>query len=164
MSSTFLSEETARYYEDMWIADQMKRLSDGKYWFLRKGKNEWRSIIADENWDKIYFHFEIRWSDGKPISQTTKINIRAHLESKFIDEELDRKARVFFEEQGCVISSNTIKKVCGITLKEYVVPDFSNEETAIQTIMNIIAVLDSAGYQKCAEIADAFLKQQNLNS
>ena len=171
MSSTFLSEETARYYEDMWIAYQLKNISSGKYWFLNvsqfgKCRKEWWSIVSDEKWDKIHFHFEIRWSDGKPTSQTSKINIRVHLESNSISEEFDRKARAFFMEQGeeAVISRNTIEKVCGITLKDYVVPDFSNEETAIQTIKNIITVLDSAGYQKCAKIADAFLKQQNLNS
>lgn len=31
MSTTFLSEEITRYYEDQWIARQIKELSSGRY-------------------------------------------------------------------------------------------------------------------------------------
>ena len=50
MNSTFLSEETTRYYEDMWIAKQLKELSKGRYYFSNdqvfgKSKKEFWSII-----------------------------------------------------------------------------------------------------------------------
>ncbi len=49
MSTTFLSYETTKYYEEMWIAHQLNELSKGKYWFLNKplfGKrrSDWWSI------------------------------------------------------------------------------------------------------------------------
>ena len=36
MSTTFLSEETTRYYEDQWIARQLREQSENKYQFLNK--------------------------------------------------------------------------------------------------------------------------------
>ena len=45
----------------------------------------------------------------------------------------------------------------GSKIKEFVIPDFSSEGTAIQTIKQIIAVLDSPAYQKCAKIIDEFI-------
>ena len=65
MSTTFLSYETTKYYEEMWIAHQLNELSKGKYWFLNKplfGKrrSDWWSITFSDEWENIFFHFELR--------------------------------------------------------------------------------------------------------
>ena len=93
MSITFLSEETTRYYEDMWIAKQLKELSKGKYYFSNdqvfgKCKKGFWSIISNEEWRDISFHFELSWTNGVPMSKVSKLNILIHLETKSGREEL----------------------------------------------------------------------------
>lgn len=169
MSTTFLSEDTARYFEDQWIAHQLKEQSNGKYWFLNdsqfgKCKNDFWSIVSNVEWKRINFHFELRWKDFAPMTRAEKLNIRIHLETKYIDSQLDEIARTFFSEMGAVISSNpsrinTIEEVGGLKLDASVEnPDFSSEEAAKQTVERIIAILNSDPYQKCAAIANAFLQ------
>lgn len=168
MSTTFLSDETTRYYEDMWIAYQLKALSKDRYCFLNdltfgKSKKEWWSITSCDEWKNILFHFELKWGGGTSMTEASKLNIRVHLESKFINEETDRASREYFEEHGCIFGGknapNTIKEVNGAKLDASVIPDFSDEEKAKDTIHKIIEVLDLPAYQQCADIADAYLHQ-----
>ena len=157
MSITFLSEETTKNYDYQWFVEQLKELSNGRYCILRKDKKEWYSIVSDKEWDRIKFHFELRWKQGFYITEVSNINIRVHLESQYASDEIDKMAREYFTKQKCIIVGNTIKEINGNTLEISVTPDFSSEETAIQTIKQIIAVLDSPAYQKCAKIIDEFI-------
>lgn len=170
MSTTFLSEDMARYYEDQWIAYQLKELSKGKYWFLNesqfgKCKNDFWSIVSSKEWKECNFHFELKWKEYAPMTKAEKLNIRVHLESKYLGPQIDEKSRTFFSKKGAIISSNpsrinTIEEVCGMKLDAAVEnPDFSSEEAAKKTIQEIIKILDSKAYQKCAAIADAFLRE-----
>lgn len=166
MSITFFSEETTRYYEDMWIAKQLKELSKGKYYFSNdqvfgKCKKGFWSIISNEEWRDISFHFELSWTNGVPMSKVSKLNILIHLETKSGREELYIKARECFEKHGYIFKADAKEGAFlapdGSKIKEFVIPDFSSEGTAIQTIKQIIAVLDSPAYQKCAKIIDEFI-------
>ncbi|SEH48763.1 hypothetical protein [Ruminococcus flavefaciens] len=172
MSTTFLSEDMTRYYEDMWIAHQLEALSNGKYRFLNNlefgnYKNEFWSIISADEWSNISFHFELNWKRGLPITNVSKINIPIHLETKKGHEELYRKARECFEAQGysfigekegAILASDNSK------FHESITPDFSSEEAAKATIREIIKILDSESYQKCAHIINEFIReQQNKN-
>lgn len=168
MSTTFLSYETTKYYEEMWIAHQLNELSKGKYWFLNKplfGKrrSDWWSITFSDEWENIFFHFELRWNSKFSLTEAPNLNIRVHLESKFINEKTGKESREYFEEHGCIFGGksapNTIKEVNGAKLDASVIPDFSNEEKAKDTILKIIEVLNSPAYQQCADIADAYLQQ-----
>jgi len=157
MNGTFLSPDFLRFFEDCWIEEQLKILSNGKYVFLDnrqfgKPRKEFWRIISNSSWEKINFHFELRWNGGTPITEAKKINIRIHLESKFISAEQDEKIKGFFKQYG-EINRNTIK-----VQDRYVIPDFSTEETAIETIQHIIDVLNSEEFQKWADIADEYLK------
>ena len=145
-------------YDYQWFTTQLNCLPKKKpYRIFRKGNNEWVSIISADKWKKINFHFEVRWSNHKPISETTKLNIRIHLESQFISEEIDRKARAFFAKHGYAIKGNTFKDLPGEKLEKSVLPDFSSEEAAKRTIQEIIDIFDSPAYQKCAELAEEFI-------
>ncbi|SEK78650.1 hypothetical protein SAMN02910353_01258 [Ruminococcus sp. YRD2003] len=174
MTTTFLSENMARYYEDMWIAHQLETLSNGKYRFpngLKLGnyKKEFWSIISDDEWSNISFHFELNWrrESGAPITKVTNIDIPIHLETKAGHEELYRKARECFEthgysfrgeREGAILASDGTKFHVSIT------PDFSSEDAAKNTILEIIKILDSAPYQKCAQIINEFIRErQNKN-
>lgn len=158
MSITFLSEETTKNYEYQWFVEQLKELSNGKYDILRKDKKEWYSIVSNKEWDKIKFHFELRWKQGFYINEVSNINLRVHLESQFVGDEIDKKAREYFTKQKCIIVGNTIKEIDGKTLEISVTSDFSSEETAKNTIKAIIDILlHSEAYQNCAKIADEFI-------
>ena len=168
MSETFLSEETARYYEDQWIAYQLKELSNGRYWFLNEPefgvcRTRFWSIISVKEWSNISFHFELSWKRGMPMTEAATINIPIHLETKSGHEDKYQKAREYFEARGYYFTGNkegavhaTDDSDLNATIKN---PDFSSEEAAKKTIQEIIKVLDSDPYQKCAAIADAFLRE-----
>ena len=157
MSITFLSEDTIRNYEVQWFEEQLNDLSNGRYCILRKDKKEWYSIVPDKEWDRIKFHFELQWKPRVYITEVSNINIRIHLESQHSREEIDAKVREYFAGQKCIIDGNTFKEVNGENLKVSVTSDFSSEETAKNTIKEIIRVLDSAAYQKCAQLAEIFI-------
>ncbi|MCQ2417419.1 MAG: hypothetical protein MJ071_06370 [Oscillospiraceae bacterium] len=166
MNTTFLSEETTRYYEDMWVANQLKELSKGKYYFSNdqvfgKCKKEFWSIISNESWRNISFHFELSWKHGVPMTKADSLNILIHLETKKGHEKLYHKARESFESQGYVFKPDAKEGAFlapdGSELKVPVTPDFSSEETAKQTIKQIIAVLESPAYQKCTKTVDEFI-------
>lgn len=149
----------------MWIEEQLKILSDKRYYRLLKqrklgetNKSFWK-IVSNDIWDKINFHFELRLTEGVPLSQSSeKIIIAVHLESKFLGEQLDTKVKNFFKDNGCKFDGNTIKEVNDSKLDSTVEPlDFSSEEAAKKTIQEIIKVLDLPEYQKCAEIANTFI-------
>ncbi len=153
MNTTFLSEETTNNF-----AKLLKELSSGRYYILRKDKNEWYSIVSNKEWDKIKFHFELRWSRGFTIDAVSNINIRIHLESKYINEDLDKMAREYFAGYKYFIKGNAIKEVNGKSLEFSVTPDFSSEKTTKNTIKEIIKKFDSDEYQKCAKIAEEFVR------
>lgn len=157
MSITFFSEDTIRNYEFQWLEEHLKELSNGRYCILRKDKKEWYSIISDKEWDRIKFHFELRWKQGFYITEVSNINIRIHLESQYASDEIDKMAREYLANNKCLIVGNTFKEIDRQKLEQSVTPDFSSEGTAIQTIKQIIAVLDSPAYQKCAKIIDEFI-------
>ncbi len=172
MSTTFLSEKMARYFEDMWIEEQLKSISANRFErllnkrkFGETNKSFWK-IISNSKWDDFNFHFELGWSDNTPLSQVSnKIRVVVHLESQHIkNTDIDKKARTFFAKNEVVFSDhpqrqNTIKEVSGMKLNGTVTPDFSSEEAAKKTIKEIIKILDSPAYKKCAEIADAFINE-----
>lgn len=168
MSTTFLSEETTRYFEDQWIAHQLKELSNGRYWFLNESqfgicKKEFWSIVSDEKWGDVSFHFELKWKQGVPMTEASKLNIYIHLETKKGREELYQKAREYFKERGYVFKDDVKEGAFlapdGSKLKESITPDFSSEETANNTIKEIIKILDSDAYQQCAKIADECIEK-----
>lgn len=167
MSTSFLPEDMIRYYEDMWIGEQLKILSNDKYSRLLKRrtlgettKSFWQ-IIQNEKWDSINFHFELKLTGETPLCQTSKeIEVLVHLESQHIDKNTDKKARAFFINNGALFKSkNKIDEVCGMKLEGSFIPDFSSEETAKKTILEIIDILNSDPYQKCAKIANAFIRE-----
>ena len=174
MTTFFLSENMARYYEDMWIAHQLEALSNGKYRFLNdlkfgNYKKEFWSIISDDKWANISFHFELNWGreSGAPITQVTNIDIPIHLEAKKGHEEKYNKAREFFEAQGYSFKGKkegAILSSDGSKFHKSITPDFSSEDAAKNTILEIIKILDSDPYQKCAQIINEFIsEQQNIN-
>ncbi len=167
-TTTFLSDEMARYYEDMWVEEQLKILSKKKYERLIKmrkfgetNKSFWQIVSKDkkDKWDSINFHFELKLSGTDSLTQCSEIPVVVHLESQHISPQLNEKARAFFAKEGAVIEGNTIKEVCGKKLDGVVKkPDFSSEEAAKRTIEEIIGIINLESYQKCAKIANAFLK------
>ena len=166
MNTTFLSEETIRNYEYDWFKVQLKDLSKGKYDISKRSINEFYSIISDNSWNEINFHFEMHWTEKVPLSQISKeIKVVAHLESQHKkNTDIDKKARPFFAKNEVVFSDhpqrqNTIKEVSGMKLNGTVTSDFSSEEAAKKTIKEIIKILDSPAYKKCAEIADTFINE-----
>ena len=161
MGTAISSEATTKSFDNQWIERQIKELSNGRYEVFEKSKNEFYSIISKEEWKKIIFHFELKWTPRSPISKTSNINIRVHLESKYITEDLDidRTARDYFAQHKCIIKGNTIKKIDNKSLELSVIPDFSSEKTAQNTIKAIIKILDSDAYQQCAKIADECIEK-----
>ena len=162
MSTTFLSERMTKYFEESWIEKELPKLSDKRYHFIETRQcgvprsGFWNIILKGNKWAKFScFHFELRWDEHKYFTDANEIRINVHLESK--------EPKSFFEKRGCTFGGegapNTIKEVNGMKLDASVIPDFSSEEKAIETVRRIIAALDSPAYQQCAEIADAYLRQ-----
>lgn len=85
------------------------------------------------------------------------------METKKGSEELYHKAREYFEAHRYVFKDGTkegaIHELDGSKLNKCVTPDFSSEEAAKNTIMEIISILDSNIYQQCAKIADEFINK-----
>lgn len=161
MGTSILSEATTKNFDHNWFEEKFKELSNGKYDILRKDRKQWYSIVSDKGWDRIKFHFELRWKQGFYINEVSNINIRVHLESKYITEDLDidRTARNYFAQHKCIIKGNTIKKIDNKSLELSVIPDFSSEKTSQNTIKAIIKILDSDAYQQCAKIADECIEK-----
>ncbi|WP_295069692.1 hypothetical protein [Ruminococcus sp.] len=159
MGTSILSEATTKKFDHQWIERQIKELSNGRYEVIGKSINEFYSIISKEEWKKINFHYELKWTSSSPIYQTSNINIRIHLESQHIDKGLDKKARDYFSRQGYIIKGNTFKEIEGKPLEISITPDFSSEKTAQNTIKAIIKKLDSDAYQQCAKIADECIEK-----
>ncbi len=153
MNTTFLPEEIIYKAEEQWIAEKLSELSNGKFMFSERQKTksyhkEYIHIVENMDWYKINFHFELYWRGKTPISQAKKINVYAHLETQFIDKELNQKARAKFG----LPKGNTLAK-------ETVFPDFSSESKATETIRHIVEILNTEKFQKYARIADECLKE-----
>ena len=168
MSTSFLSEDMTRYYEDQWIAHQLKELSNGRYWFLNESKfgycrTKFWSIISVKEWSDISFHFELSWKQGIPMTEAATINIPIHLETKSGHEDKYQKAREYFEARGYYFTGNkegavhaTDDSDLNVTIES---PDFSSEEAAKKTIQKIIKILESDPYQACAQIINDFIRE-----
>jgi hypothetical protein len=152
----------AEYLEESRIEKELSELSNKRYRFIPTRKDGvprsgfWNIILEGDKWDNFKcFHFELRWDEHKYFTDANEIRINVHLESK--------EPKSFFEKRGCTFGGegapNTIKEVNGMKLDASVIPDFSSEEKAIETVRRIIAALDSPAYQQCADIADACLHQ-----
>ena len=128
--------------------------------FGETNKEFWR-IISNDLWDKINFHFELKLKGENPLSQTSKeIQVLVHLESQHKDNNTDEKAREFFINNGARFKTkNAIEEVCGMKLEGEFIANFTSEDAAKNTIHEIIRILDSPAYQKCAEIANAFISE-----
>lgn len=168
MSTTFLSERTTHYYEEQWIARQLKKKSKEKYWFLNEPhfgtpRPGFWSIVSDKKWSDISFHFELKWTEGIPMTEVSEINIVIHLETKEGKEEKYQKARKYFEERGYRFKPDTkegaVQDSGGSDIKESITPDFSSEEAANKTIDEIIEILESDPYQACAQIINDFIRE-----
>ncbi|MDY4413636.1 MAG: hypothetical protein SPE43_04610 [Ruminococcus sp.] len=152
MNTTFLPEEIIYKAEEQWIAEKISELSGGKFKVPKSRKKsyhkEFLHIIEKNDWNKINFHFELYWYNGGPLSKADKINVFAHLETQFIDKELNKKVRKKFN----FYDGNTLEK-------EIIFPDFSSESKATETIRHIVEILNTEKFQKYAGIADECLKE-----
>lgn len=153
MNTTFLPEEIIYKAEEQWIAEKLSELSNGKFMFSERQKTksyhkEYIHIVENMDWYKINFHFELYWYNGKPLSKADKIAVFAHLETQFIDKELNQKARAKFG----LSKGNTLEK-------EIIFPDFSSESKATETIRHIVEILNTEKFQKYARMADECLKE-----
>jgi len=148
MDSKFLPHDYVS--AENWIEEKLKELSNGKFIFAdkrQKGKyrREWWRIVENTKWNKILFHFELIWGGNTAITEAKKICIVAHLECQFLkDKSLNEKIREKFD----MPKGNTLPP------KAEIIPDFSSEETAAETLMQIIRILNSEDFQKYADIAN----------
>jgi len=148
MNSKFLPHDYVS--AENWIEEKLKEFSKGKFMFAdkrQKGKyrKEYWHIVETMKWNKILFHFELIWNGNTAITETKRIRIVTHLECQFLkDKSLNEKIREKFN----MPKGNTLPP------KSEIIPDFSSEKTAAETLMQIIRILNSEDFQKYADIAN----------
>ncbi len=114
---------------------ELREKRNGGYWV----------IVRAPEWRNLDFHFELLW-DSERLCSAKCIWVEVHLEgwqSKSLRPEFEKAG---FSSKGRTLCSETVQA------------DFSDEEKALQTVKEIIKILNSESFQKCAEIADGFCK------
>ena len=133
--------------------------SNNKYIVFRnlKGDNnvifkEYFEIYEKEffdAWRACRFHFEIRWNANLPLRETKTIRVVAHVEDPANSKmpQITAQIRLMFSK----------KEGDNIIIKETVNVDFSTEESTLQSIQEILNVLESTEYRNIAAKVNALL-------
>lgn len=151
MTNIIFSKEPIEF--DNYFICNLENISGNKYTvakgrsnIIRRGYYEIYIRADKELWESCRFHFEIKWSNKLTLQETNKVSVYPHIESgSYIkNPEHNMRIRNAFakKDRDNIINKDDIREVT---------VDFSSESTTLNSIKQILNVLDSAEFDDVAK-------------
>ncbi|MGN0469380.1 MAG: PD-(D/E)XK nuclease family protein [Acutalibacteraceae bacterium] len=145
-------EEYNQFVENVeeWL---LKNLPEGFSSFNRKFNAAWWAIIKDDQWKKLFFHYEIFWPNVSRIALANELLIVIHLETN------DKNIKNFFEQESgenwkkVKFDQNKTYTLCSVTVD----CNFENEDKARESLNAIQDTLNSEEFDYWTKIAEKYL-------